>query len=389
MGAIIGLTVGLFAKPIVKALIVILVFLTMIFSSLPSMLFEKPKDMADNAGPQEVYQKYKDYAMQAYEQEIQNRKQDIEEDFERRIRSGEFSGYNYVEYSYSFIPPEAAFLKEVREACVLLIAMFEVSTDDWRKASFDQFKAAVDSVNFWNQTVHVEKESEDYEVTYDDDDESTIYVTMVYNIYDKGVEQFRSKFGLTDDMDFIKSVEMAYNIKLFFGEAEGLPMGGVSSGGASGSYPGGGTHNTIRQALANLEEQEDFFGGSAILPLQSYHSITSEFGPRNYAPDPLHTGIDFSADSGTPIRAVMDGIVLLRLTNQRTFGHHIVIYHGDQVTTMYAHMSAFGSYQVGQRVSRGDVIGYVGQTGLSTGEHLHFEYQKNGAAYNPRLILPL
>ena len=165
-------------------------------------------------------------------------------------------------------------------------------------------------------------------------------------------------------------------------------MGGISSGGAAGSYPGGGTHNTIRQALAALEEPREFFGGSTIVPLSSYHYISSEFGPRNYAPDPLHTGLDFSADSGTPIYAAMDGIVLLRLTNHSTFGHHIVLYHGDGITTMYAHMNSFGNYQIGDTVSRGDVIGYVGRTGLSTGDHLHFEYQRNGTAYSPRQYLP-
>jgi murein DD-endopeptidase MepM/ murein hydrolase activator NlpD len=56
---------------------------------------------------------------------------------------------------------------------------------------------------------------------------------------------------------------------------------------------------------------------------------------------------------------------------------------------MYAHMSSFGSYNVGDDVKRGDVIGYVGRTGLGTGYHLHFEYQINGSAHNPRLLLPI
>ena len=85
--------------------------------------------------------------------------------------------------SYSFIPSEAQFLSEVQEASVLIIAMFEIHTDDWRKASFDHFKSAVDSVNFWDRTVEVEKESEEHEVTWDDE-ESTLHVTMTYNIYD-------------------------------------------------------------------------------------------------------------------------------------------------------------------------------------------------------------
>ena len=387
LGAVIGLGIGILAKPLVKGAIVIIVFLVAVFSSIPSMFFEEPVDMADSSGPQAVYQQFKDYVLQAYQQEIDNRKQEIEEDFQARRSSGEFSEYDHVTMSYSFIPSEAQFLSEVQEASVLIIAMFEIHTDDWRKASFDHFKSAVDSVNFWDRTVEVEKESEEHEVTWDDE-ESTLHVTMTYNIYDRGVERFREKFGLQDDREFLKSVEMAYNTKLLFGETAELPLGGVS-GGAAGSFPGGGTHNAIRQALGALEEKRDFFGGNTAMPIRSYSGITSEFGPRNYAPDPIHTGIDFAAESGTPIYAAMDGIVLLRLSSPGGFGNHIILYHGGEVTTMYAHMSSFGDYQVGDPVSRGDVIGYVGSTGLSTGPHLHFEYQKNGSAYNPREILPL
>ncbi len=349
--------------------------------------------MADNSGPQAVYQKFKDYVMEAYKEEIENRKKDIERDFRRRIASGEFSSYYHVEYSYSFDPAEEAFLAEVRESCVLIIAMFEVQTDDWRKASLDHFQKAVDSVRFWQGVVETEKLSETSTVTWsgggeDEDPESTILVEMTYRFHDKGVEQFRKKFGLQDDREYLKSVEMAYNTKVLFGEAADLPLGGVT-GGFSGSYPGGGTHNTIRQALAELEQKKEFFGGSAGMPLRSYLAVTSEFGPRNYAPDPIHTGIDFSAGAGTPVYAAMDGIVLLRLTNPKTFGNHIVLYHGGEVTTMYAHLSAFGSCRVGDQVKRGEVVGYVGSTGLSTGDHLHFEYQMNGAAYDPRMILPM
>lgn len=393
LGTAAGFAAELAVSPVVKGAIVLVLFLVMVFSSIPSMLFEKPVDMADNTGPQAVYQGFKDYVMEAYKEEIENRKKDIERDFRRRIASGEFSSYDYVEYSYSFDPAEDVFLSEVWESCVLIIAMFEVHTDDWRKASFDHFQKAVDSVRFWQGVVETEKLSETSTVTWsgggeDEDPESTIHVEMTYRFHDKGVEQFRKKFGLQDDREYLRSVEMAYNTKVLFGEAADLPMGGVT-GGASGSYPGGGTHNAIRQALAELEEKKAFFGGPAGMPLRSYLAITSEFGPRSYAPDPIHTGIDFSAGTGTPIYAAMDGIVLLRLTNPRTFGNHIVLYHGGEVTTMYAHMSGFGTCQVGDRVRRGEVIGYVGSTGLSTGDHLHFEYQKNGAAYDPKTILPI
>lgn len=393
LGAAAGLAANLAVRPVVKGTIVLALFLVMVFSSIPSMFFEKPVDMADSAGPQAVYQKFKEYVLEAYKEEIENRKKDIERDFQRRVNRGEFSSYDHVEYSYSFDPVEEVFLAEVRESCVLITAMFEVHTDDWRKASFGHFQKAVDSVRFWQGVVETEKLSETSTVTWsegdeDEDPESTIHVEMTYRFHDKGVEQFRKKFGLQDDREYLKSVEMAYNTKILFGEAADLPLGGIS-GGASGSYPGGGTHNAIRQALAELEEKREFFGGPAGMPLRSYLSITSEFGPRNYAPDPIHTGIDLSAGVGTPIYAAMDGIVLLRLTNPKTFGNHIILYHGGEITTMYAHMSAFGTCHVGDQVRRGEVVGYVGSTGLSTGDHLHFEYQKNGAAYDPRTILPM
>lgn len=357
------------------------------------MFFEEPVDMADNTGPEMVYGQFKDYVREAYEKDIQHQKQKIEADFEARIASGKFSGYDHVTYTYTFDPVEEAFLAEVQEACVLIIAMFEIHTDDWRESSFAHFKRAVDSVNFWHDIVETEKLSETSTVTWSDGDEkepeSTIHVEMTYRFHDKGVEQFRNKFGLQDDREYLKSVEMSYNTRIYFGEFADLPMGGIT-GGASGAYPGGGTHNTIRDTLAGQDNQE-FFGGPAGMPIRDYRSITSEFGPRNYAPDPIHTSMDFAADAGTPVYAAMDGVVLLKLTNMRTFGHHIVIDHGGEITTMHAHLSSFGAFQEGEKVQRGQVIGYVGgtSTGLSTGPHLHFEYQINGSVHNPRLILPM
>ena len=227
-GTVLGTAAGLAAKlavsPVVKGAIVLALFLVMVFSSIPSMLFEKPVDMADSAGPQAVYQKFKDYVMEAYKEEIENRKKDIERDFRRRIASGEFSSYDYVEYSYSFDPAEEAFLAEVRESCVLITAMFEVHTDDWRKASLDHFQKTINSVRFWQGVVETEKLSETSTITWsgggeDEDPESTIHVEMTYRFHDKGVEQFRKKVGLQDDREYLKSVEMAYNTKVLFGEA--------------------------------------------------------------------------------------------------------------------------------------------------------------------------
>ena len=346
MGIVTGLALSLFAKPVIKALIVIIIVLVMIFKSLPSMLFEKPVDVADNTGPTEIYTQFKDYAMERYTEELDKRKKEIEDAFQRRAADGEFDDYDNVDFSYSFIPGEEVFIRELQEASTLIIAMFEINTDDWRKAGFSQFKNAVNSVYFWSDTIVVSKDDEESSITYNDE-ESTLHIHISYNIYDKGVEAFRSKFSLTDEKEFLKSVEMAYNTKIFFGELDGMPMGGISGGGASGSYPGGGTHNTIRTALAALDGEQEFFGENCIVPLPfGTWFTTDEFGPRNFAPDPIHTGLDFAAAQGTEIYSAMDGMILLRLTNMNTFGHHIVVYHGGGITTMYAHLSSFGGYNV-------------------------------------------
>ena len=247
------------AKPVIKGIILVVVFLMMIFSSIPSMFFEEPVDTADNTGPQAVYQPFKDYALQAYQE-------DIEKDFQQRIAGGEFSAYDHVTYTYSFLPSEETFLAEVQEACVLIIAMFEIQTDDWRKASFDHFKAAVDSVNFWNDTVEVEKKSEETEVTWEDGG-STIHVSMTYNIYDRGVEQFRKKFGLQDEKEYLKSVEMAYNTKVFFGESADLPLGGITGGGG-GRLPRGraAVHITRSARLWRSWKNRLGHGGDRLFP---------------------------------------------------------------------------------------------------------------------------
>lgn len=95
----------------------------------------------------------------------------------------------------------------------------------------------------------------------------------------------------------------------------------------------------------------------------------------------MHAGIDFTAPIGTPIYATGDGVVIAA-GNERGYGNRIMINHGYGYVTKYAHMSRFKSKK-GQRVKRGDVIGYVGNTGASTGPHLHYEVFKNGKAVNP------
>ena len=94
-----------------------------------------------------------------------------------------------------------------------------------------------------------------------------------------------------------------------------------------------------------------------------------------------HTGVDSGAPGGTPIRAAASGVVL-STTVSKAYGNLTLIDHGGGVVTMYAHQSRFG-VSPGQAVGNQEVIGYVGTTGFSTGNHLHFEVHLNGVPYNP------
>ena len=96
----------------------------------------------------------------------------------------------------------------------------------------------------------------------------------------------------------------------------------------------------------------------------------------------LHTGMDFSAKSGTPIYATGDGKIYKVKKSRKGYGNHVVIDHGYGYRTLYAHMTKY-IVRKGQKVKRGDVIGYVGSTGTSVAPHLHYEVHKDGKKINP------
>lgn len=96
----------------------------------------------------------------------------------------------------------------------------------------------------------------------------------------------------------------------------------------------------------------------------------------------MHTGVDFSAERGTPIYATGDGVVQRASYSLGGYGRQVEINHGYGYVTKYAHMSKF-IVKKGQRVKRGEIIGYVGSTGTSVAPHLHYEVIKNNKKVNP------
>ena len=101
-----------------------------------------------------------------------------------------------------------------------------------------------------------------------------------------------------------------------------------------------------------------------------------------YKVEKFHAGMDFTAPVGTEIHATGNGVVVKVEPFGNGYGNNVVINHGYGYETVYAHMSKFAVH-VGQKIQRGDLIGYVGNTGTSTGPHLHYEVRKNGNAVNP------
>ena len=113
--------------------------------------------------------------------------------------------------------------------------------------------------------------------------------------------------------------------------------------------------------------------------------IASGFGFRIdpiYKTRKSHMGLDFAAPTGTPIYATSDGIIKFSGFSTNGYGNHVIINHGFGYETLYGHMVRVSATQ-GQQVKRGQVIGYVGSTGKSTGPHLHYEVHKSGVQVDP------
>ncbi len=139
----------------------------------------------------------------------------------------------------------------------------------------------------------------------------------------------------------------------------------------------------IAQILA-MQGTDAYIGGSMCWPSQASTNITSPFGNRMHPilkVYKMHTGIDIGAAGGTNILAANAGVVISAGWNN-SYGYMVMIDHGGGIVTLYAHSSKL-LVQKGDVVSRGQTIALVGTTGMSTGNHLHFEVRVNGQYQNP------
>ncbi len=131
--------------------------------------------------------------------------------------------------------------------------------------------------------------------------------------------------------------------------------------------------------IANVPSESGF-----LWPLTNYNTLSSLFGSRIHpvtGKPNNHTGIDIPAPKGTPILASKSGVVVTSAYHN-SYGNYVVVGHSDGTSTLYAHMSK-RNVSEGQTVKQGAVVGYVGTTGSSTGNHLHFEVRVNGNRVDP------
>ena len=121
-----------------------------------------------------------------------------------------------------------------------------------------------------------------------------------------------------------------------------------------------------------------------------FSRISSKFSSKRYHPllhkFRSHKGVDYAARRGTPVRASGDGKIIHR-GRKGGYGKVVIIKHGNRYSTLYAHLSNFNrKARLGQKVKQGQIIGYVGATGLASGPHLHYEFRVNGVHRNPLTV---
>ena len=230
---------------------------------------------------------------------------------------------------------------------------------------------------------------------------------LAYGVIDSSLYESAADAGLSDkvimnvagifawDVDFVLDIRKGDNYYVIYEEiwqdGEFITDGEIV---AAEFNNNGRTSKALR--FVDDEGRTDYFtpeGRSvrkAFLRAPVDFRVSSSFNPNRLHPvlktRRPHRGVDYAAPRGTPIKASGDGKVIFRGTKSG-YGKTVILQHGGNITTLYAHMSGFvRNVGVGTRVRQGQTIGYVGATGMVTGVHLHYEYRLNGVHRNPRTV---
>ncbi len=194
------------------------------------------------------------------------------------------------------------------------------------------------------------------------------------------------------DVDFVQDIRGGDNFHLVYEEhvknGDKLDDGNIL---AAEFTTQGRTYRAIRFEGADgtasyFNTDGDSMLGTFLRSPVEFSRISSRFGKRKHPISKkwkAHKGVDYAAARGTPIRATADGKVTLA-GRKGGYGNTVVLRHAGRFSTLYAHMKGFAKgIRSGQRVKQGQIIGYVGSTGMSTGPHLHYEFRVDGTHRNP------
>ncbi|MGH8550933.1 MAG: peptidoglycan DD-metalloendopeptidase family protein [Methylococcales bacterium] len=191
--------------------------------------------------------------------------------------------------------------------------------------------------------------------------------------------------GIRKGDEFTVIYEQSFVDDQFYGEGNILAAEFISRG---------KSHTAIRftneQGVADYYTPDGHRLRQAFLrtPVQ-FARISSHFNLHRHHPVlnriRAHKGVDYAAPTGTPVRATGDGKIAFR-GHQGGYGRVVIVQHGKNCSTVYAHLSRFGKGSPGSHVNQGQTIGYVGASGLATGPHLHYEFRINGVHRNPLTV---
>lgn len=227
-------------------------------------------------------------------------------------------------------------------------------------------------------------------------DDSLFLAGQQAGMTDNLIMQLANIFGW--DIDFVMDIRKGDHFRLLYEE---LFLDGEKVGDGNilmAEFWNQGRHLTAfrYQTKAGDIDYLDLKGDSLrkefIRSPVSFTRISSRFSTGRYHPVlhkvRAHKGIDYAAPRGTPVKAAGDGKVV-HAGNKGGYGRTVILQHGQSYTTLYAHLNGYAKgIRTGKRVRQGEVIGYVGSSGLATGPHLHYEFRLNGVHRNP-LTVPL
>ncbi len=233
------------------------------------------------------------------------------------------------------------------------------------------------------------------------DRETSSHLVSAHGVIDSSLASAGEKVGLSDDMvvelteifawdiDFANNLQAGDQFTVVYEAGSGKAHNKII---AAQFVNNGKTYTAIRykdkEGIVSYYTPEGKSTRKAFLTTPvDFAKVSSHFSTHRRHPIlnriRAHKGVDYAARTGTPVKAAGDGIITFHGT-QGGYGNMIVISHGDHYETAYAHLSRFRKdLQDGEPVKQGELIGYVGQTGLATGPHLHYEFRVDGVHRDP------